>query len=203
MEQRSQKRAGGDTGNVGRPLRHVLNGCGMTAHAQLVLDARAATGRSVQVIKPFMHSSTRPQAFSADSLATHSKVPFSLTSTPYCLFPQPKSLCITSSHSDAKEGMRSIDGFPELQLATDPLRFARPPSSSPTGDDNKSESDFDKLRSSPRSAGLTLITVADSDETLLPSGTSVFGFCITLVVLSGMQSAIVVGLQSATQVHPF
>lgn len=40
----------------------------MTAQAQLVLDARAATGRSVQVIKPFMHSSTRPQAFSANSL---------------------------------------------------------------------------------------------------------------------------------------
>lgn len=61
-EQRSQKRAGGDTGSVGWPLRHVLNGCGMTAQAQLVLDARAATGRSVQVIKPFMHSSTRLQA---------------------------------------------------------------------------------------------------------------------------------------------
>ncbi len=67
-EQRSQRSAGGDSGSVGRPLRHVLSGCGMTAQAQLVLDARAATGRSVQVIKPFMHSSTQPQAFSANSL---------------------------------------------------------------------------------------------------------------------------------------
>lgn len=67
-EQKSQRSAGRDSGSVGWPLRHVLSGCGMTAQAQLVLDARAATGRSVQVIKPFMHSSTRPQAFSANSL---------------------------------------------------------------------------------------------------------------------------------------
>ena len=66
-EQRSQRSAGGDSGSVGRPLRHVLSGCGMTAQAQLVLDARAAAGRSVQVIKPFMHSSTHPQAFYANS----------------------------------------------------------------------------------------------------------------------------------------
>lgn len=54
--------------SVGRPLRHILSGCRMTAQAQLVLDARAATGRSVQVIKPFMHSSTHPQAFHINSL---------------------------------------------------------------------------------------------------------------------------------------
>lgn len=68
MEQRSQRSAGGDSGSVGRALRHVLSGYGMTAQAQLALDARAATGRSVQVIKPFMHSSTHPQAFYASSL---------------------------------------------------------------------------------------------------------------------------------------
>lgn len=66
--QRSQRSAGGDSGSVGRPLRHILSGCRMTAQAQLVLDARAATGRSVQVIKPFMHSSTHPQAFYINSL---------------------------------------------------------------------------------------------------------------------------------------
>lgn len=66
--QRSQKSAGGDSGSVGRPLRHILSGCRMTAQAQLVLDARAATGRSVQVIKPFMHPSTHPQAFYINSL---------------------------------------------------------------------------------------------------------------------------------------
>lgn len=52
---------------MGRPQRHALSGCGMTAQAQLVLDARAAMGRSVQVIKPFKHSSTHPQAFYANS----------------------------------------------------------------------------------------------------------------------------------------
>lgn len=66
--QRSQRSAGGGSGSVGRPLRHILSGCRMTAQAQLVLDARAATGRSVQVIKPFMHSSTHPQAFYINSL---------------------------------------------------------------------------------------------------------------------------------------
>lgn len=66
--QRSQRSEGRDSGSVGRPLRHVLSGCGMTAQAQLVLDSRAATGRSVQVIKPFMHSSTHPQAFYVNSL---------------------------------------------------------------------------------------------------------------------------------------
>lgn len=66
--QRSQRSAGGDSGSVGRPLRHILSGCRMTAQAQLVLNARAATGRSVQVIKPFMHSSTHPQAFYINSL---------------------------------------------------------------------------------------------------------------------------------------
>lgn len=59
-------------GSVGRPLRRALSGCGMTARGQLVLDVMAATGRSVQVIKPFMHSSTRLQAPYADSRA---KVP--------------------------------------------------------------------------------------------------------------------------------
>lgn len=53
---------------MGRPQRHALSGCGMTAQAQLVLDAKAAMGRSVQVIKPFKHSSTHPQAFYANSL---------------------------------------------------------------------------------------------------------------------------------------
>lgn len=67
-EQRSQRSAGGDSGSVGRPQRHVLSGFGMTAQVQLVLDARAATGRSVQVIKPFMHSSSHPQALCASSL---------------------------------------------------------------------------------------------------------------------------------------
>jgi len=38
------------------PLRLVKSGCGMTAQAQLVLDARAAAGR------PFVHSSTHPPA---------------------------------------------------------------------------------------------------------------------------------------------
>lgn len=66
--QRSQRSARGDRGSVGRPQRHALSGCGMTAQAQLVLDARAAMGRSVQVIKPFKHSSTHPQAFYANSL---------------------------------------------------------------------------------------------------------------------------------------
>lgn len=68
MEQKSQRSAGGDSGSVGWPLRHILSGYGMTAQAQLVLDARAATGRSVQVIKPFMHSSPHPQASYANSL---------------------------------------------------------------------------------------------------------------------------------------
>lgn len=67
-KQRSQRSAGGDSGSVGRPLRHALSGCGMTAQAQLVLDARAATGRSAQVIKPCMHRSNRPEAFSADRM---------------------------------------------------------------------------------------------------------------------------------------
>lgn len=40
----------------------------MTAQAQLVLDAKVATGRSVQVIKPFMHSSTHLSAFYVNSL---------------------------------------------------------------------------------------------------------------------------------------
>lgn len=66
--QRSRGSAGGDSGSVGRPLRHILSGCRMTAQAQLVLDARAATGRTGQVIKPFMHSSTHPQAFYISSL---------------------------------------------------------------------------------------------------------------------------------------
>lgn len=56
--QRSQRSARRDRGSVGRPQRHTLSGCGMTAQAQLVLDARVAVGRSVQVIKPFKHSST-------------------------------------------------------------------------------------------------------------------------------------------------
>lgn len=98
-EQRSQRSAGGDSGSVGRPLRHILSGCGMTAQAQLVLDARAATGRSVQVIKPFMHSSTHPQALCASRLGKVTTVyhcfcwtlisllpPFlSVLSRPWCL----------------------------------------------------------------------------------------------------------------------
>lgn len=86
-----------------------------------------------------------------------------------------------------------MDGCPELQLDTDPLRPARPPpSSSPGGDANKSESDLDKLRISPRSEGLTLTaaTAADSAETSHVSLLSVFpGSWITLA--SWMLSAIV------------
>ena len=246
----------------------------MTAQAQLVLDARAATGRSVQVIKPFMHSSTRPQAVSADSLGevtlslllldswslsccfspflpsflpsllpslspfpwnelphplpffffllfhanpqllssflTHSHAlahsllrtwkprpclhSESTTPPALCTLPlvsHPRSASITSSHSEAKEGMRSMDGRPELQLDTDPLRPARPPSSSPSGDANKSESDLDKLRISPRSAGLTLTDTADAGS-LLESLLSAFGFWINLAGLaSGVLCAIV------------
>lgn len=63
--QRSQRSARRDRGSVGRPQRHTLSGCGMTAQAQLVLDARAAVGRSVQVIKPFKHSSTHRHSMPA------------------------------------------------------------------------------------------------------------------------------------------
>ena len=61
----------------------------MTAQAQLVLDARAATGRSVQVIKPFMHSSTRPQAFSASILSKVTLLLLLLDSRSYCCFCSP------------------------------------------------------------------------------------------------------------------
>lgn len=230
-EQRSQRSAGGDSGSVGRPLRHILSGCGMTAQDQLVLDARAATGRSVQVIKPFMHSSTHPQAFCASRLGKATIVYYcfcwtlisllpsflpvlscirclsfflinpwlyllsaSLFSNTFTLAntltskdsatldlkvcPTPSVLCtlplvshpqrvsITSSHSEAKEGMRSMDGCPDLQLDTDPLRPVRPPSSSPSGDANKSESDLDKLRVRPRSAGLALNAATGADTSL-------------------------------------
>lgn len=72
--------------------------------------------------------------------------------------------------------MRSVDGCPDLQLDTDPVRPARPPSSSPCGDASKSESDFDRLRMSPRSVGLDLkaATGADSAEAPLESITSAF-----------------------------
>lgn len=227
----------------------------MTAQAQLVLDARAATGRSVQVIKPFMHSSSRLQAFSADSrgkvtlsmflldswscfyphapLSSPSFLLFTNVLLPFFPLPQlshhshyfPPSftLCnsvslqdittlhsatpfymppwccsITSSHSDAKEGMRSMDGCPDLQLNTDPLRFAKPRSSSPLGDANRSESDFDRLRVSPRSAGLTLSGAADAAETLPKSCMSALDFWFSLVELgSGTLSAIVLELHVA------
>lgn len=92
-EQRSQRSAGGDSGSVGRPLRHVLSECGMTAQAQLVLDARAATGRSVQVIKPFMHSSAHPQAFYASSL-------YKVTTVYHCCCrtPDRSQYCCSRSH---------------------------------------------------------------------------------------------------------
>lgn len=109
-EQRSQRSAGGDSGSVGRPLRHVLSGCGMTAQAQLVLDARAAAGRSVQVIKPFMHSSTQPQASYANSRGEvttvyhcfcwtpeRSHTPLSLF-LPSFLPPSPEMSCFAPSH---------------------------------------------------------------------------------------------------------
>lgn len=72
--------------------------------------------------------------------------------------------------------MRSVDGCPDLQLDTDPVRPAKPPSSSPCGDASKSESDFDRLRMSPRSVGLDLkaATGADSAEAPLESITSAF-----------------------------
>ncbi|TNN47851.1 hypothetical protein EYF80_041945 [Liparis tanakae] len=64
-----------------------------------------------------------------------------------------KSWSITSSHSEAKEGMHSVDGRPAApQSDADPQRPAGPPSSSPGGDANKSESDLDKLRVRPRSS---------------------------------------------------
>lgn len=87
------------------------------------------------------------------------------------LVSHPRSSSITSSHSEAKEGMRSMDGCPELQLDTKTLWPPRTPSSSPCGDANKSESDLDKPRISPRSAGLTLTATADADsaETSLES----------------------------------
>lgn len=235
-EQRSQRSAGRDSGSVGRPQRHVLSGCGMTAQAQLVSEAGTATGRSEQVIKPFMHSSTHPQALCADrgevttvyhcfcwtlialillpcspssflppsapnvflssslilSYIAQQPPPrtFALANTllrkdintlhlKACVTPSllctlplvslPERAIITSSHSEAKEGMRSLDGCPALQLDTDPLRPARPPSSSPSGDANKSESDLDKLRIIPRSAGLTLNAAETSLESLMPA----------------------------------
>lgn len=236
----------------------------MTAQAQLVLDARAATGRSVQVIKPFMHSSTHPQAFCASRLGKVTAVyhcfcwtlisllpsflsvlsctrclsfflinprlyllsaslfshTFTLANTltsedsathylkvctapsVLCTLPlvsHPQRVSITSSHSEAKEGMRSMDGCPDLQLDTDPLRPARPPSSSPSGDANKSESDLDKLRVRPRSAGLAL-KAATGAETSLESLVSAFGLWSTLAGLpSGAQSAIVLELPSAAR----
>lgn len=125
------------------------------------------------------------------------------SATPSVLFTlplvsHPQSSRITSSHSEAKEGMRSMDGCPELQLETGPLRPARFPSSSLSGDANKSESDLDKLRVSPRSAGLTLTAAADADsaETSLESLMSAFGFWITLTQLA---SAIILELPSAAQ----
>lgn len=214
----------------------------MTAQAQLVLDARAATGRSVQVIKPFMHSSTRPQAFSANSLGKVTPsllrpdsrslshccpdspprpscslpnraavpVPITFSSSPLTVgrfsysayvsnvhasqdpepvrslgatpsapphprFPSPELEYGTSSHSEAKDGMRSAGGRPDLQVKT--------PSPSP----NKSESDLDKLRVGPRSAALPL-PAADSAETFGGSLTSALGFWIPL---KGFASAII------------
>lgn len=98
--------------------------------------------------------------------------------------------------------MHSMDGCPELQLYTDPLQLARPLSSSPSGDANKSESDLDKLRISPRFAGLTLITAAgaDSAESSLRPCTSAFVFWIALVGLaSWVNSAIVLELLIAAK----
>ena len=46
------------------PLGRRLSGCGMTAQAQLTLDAEAGTGRSEGMIKPFMHSALALEALS-------------------------------------------------------------------------------------------------------------------------------------------
>lgn len=67
--------------------------------------------------------------------------------------PTQRSQRITSSHSEAKEGDLSICLFPELQLATDSQQLFRPPSSSPRGDTNRSESDLERLRVNFRSPG--------------------------------------------------
>lgn len=102
-EQRSQRSAGGDSGSVGRPQRHVLSGCGMTAQAQLVSEAGAAAGRSEQVIKPFMHSSTHPQAFYANSLGKVTTVYRCFCRTLIALIPPPcsPSSFLPSSASNA------------------------------------------------------------------------------------------------------
>lgn len=110
----------------------------------------------------------------------------------------PLSWSITSSHSEANDGMRSMR-WPERQLDTDPLRPASPPSSSPPkGDANKSESDLDKLRISPRSAGLALTAATDVGSVETSLGLSMSASRSWITVASCLHSAIVLELQNCS-----
>lgn len=141
---------------------------------------------------------------SKDSTTLYLKV--CTTPSVLCTLPlvsHPQRVSITSSHSEAKEGMRSMDGCPDLQLDTDPLRPARPPSSSPSGDANKSESDLDRLRVRPRSAGLALKAATGAETSLEPLASASGLWSTSAELASGAQSAIVVELPSAARAPQF
>lgn len=112
------------------------------------------------------------------------------------LFPQRET--VTSSHSEAKEGKRAVDDGPALQFDSDPQRPARPPSSSPSGEANRSESDLDRLRVRARLVGLARNAGAGAGVDPDPGSGQVwfffsaFGFWSALArLLSGAISAIV------------